>query len=352
MPDTGPLARPRGFRLTPDDLLDAPGPIHVRGPDGKDLPGSPLDPSADSAAHVAAALRIGTSYPAAGRPAARRCSRPSGALRRHRESGTPRRCARAGPTSAPIVAARGDGRHPRPQRRCGRAGLPGQRACFDTGSARILVVDDGSSDPALIAALDDLARQRKITLLRHPAPLGFPASANAGIRAAKGRDVVLLNSDTLVPPGWLQRLRDAAYSAPRHRHRHAAVERCQHPQLPRRGRHQPKPDQAATNRLDRLAARANGAAVVDIPVGVGFCLYLRRDCLNAVGIVPRRPVRPGLRRGERSVPARPSTGLAQCRADRAVRRPLGRRHLRRQRQCICASATAGSSSSFTPAIRR
>ena len=24
--------------------------------------------------------------------------------------------------------------------------------------------------------------------------------------------------------------------------------------------------------------------MVDIPVGVGFCLYLRRDCLNAVGL--------------------------------------------------------------------
>ena len=39
----------------------------------------------------------------------------------------------------------------------------------------------------------------------------------------------------------------------------------------------------ATNRLDGLACRANGGDVVDIPVGVGFCLYLRRDCLAEVG---------------------------------------------------------------------
>ena len=57
-------------------------------------------------------------------------------------------------------------------------------------------------------------RQRKIALLRHDRPRGFPAAANAGIHAAKGRDVVLLNSDTLVPPGWLERLRHAAYGAP------------------------------------------------------------------------------------------------------------------------------------------
>ena len=87
--------------------------------------------------------------------------------------------------------------------------------------------------PALIATLDDLARQRRIRLLRRPTALGFPASANAGILAAKGRDVVLLNSDTLVPPdGWSgcgRRLQRA-----RHRHRDAAFERCQHSELPGR----------------------------------------------------------------------------------------------------------------------
>jgi glycosyltransferase involved in cell wall biosynthesis len=77
----------------------------------------------------------------------------------------------------------------------------------------VVVVDDGSSDPALIAALDDLAEQRKILLLRHPKALGEPASANAGILAASGRDVALLNSETLVPRGWLDRMRAGAYSA-------------------------------------------------------------------------------------------------------------------------------------------
>ncbi len=64
VPDTGPLAHARSFRLARADLLDAPGPIHVRGPDGKDLLGSPLDPFADQALHIAAALRLAQTYPA------------------------------------------------------------------------------------------------------------------------------------------------------------------------------------------------------------------------------------------------------------------------------------------------
>jgi hypothetical protein len=43
------------------------------------------------------------------------------------------------------------------------------------------------------------------------------------------------------------------------------------------------PDRQETARLDRMAWRANGALAVEIPVGVGFCLYILRDCLNATG---------------------------------------------------------------------
>ena len=77
---------------------------------------------------------------------------------------------------------------------------------------RVIVVDDGTPEPALAAALDRLAARRRIVLLRDGRNVGFPGAANAGIRAAAGRDVLLLNSDTLVPPGFLGRMREAAYS--------------------------------------------------------------------------------------------------------------------------------------------
>ena len=278
VPHTGPLARPRTFHLTRHDLLASSGPIHVTGPDGKDMLGSPLDPFADAAAHVAAALRIAAAYPAAGQPDG------------HVDDAVPSPALRAD-APVPDRPVGADGR-----RRAATVVIPVHDggsvvlACLASvlaskpRTARILVIDDGSSDPAMIAALDGLVRQRKITLLRHDRPQGFPASANAGIRAAKGRDVVLLNSDTLVPPGWLERLRDAAYSAPDIGTVTPLSNDASILSYPGPAGSNPRPDQAATNRLDRLASRANGTAVVDIPVGVGFCLYLRRDCLNAAGV--------------------------------------------------------------------
>ena len=114
-------------------------------------------------------------------------------------------------------------------------------ACLDSVLAglrrpsRLIVVDDASPEPELVAALDALARQRRITLIRHRRNRGFAASANAGMRAAAGRDVVLLNSDTLVPPGWLEELRAVAYSARDIGTVDAALQRRDDPELSRTG---------------------------------------------------------------------------------------------------------------------
>src|SRR5256885_2293914 len=39
-----------------------------------------------------------------------------------------------------------------------------------------------------------------------------------------------------------------------------------------------------TAAIDALCARTNPGQVVDVPTGVGFCMYIRRDSLNAVGL--------------------------------------------------------------------
>ena len=63
----------------------------------------------------------------------------------------------------------------------------------------ILVVDDGSPNAVIsLAALD----YPKVRVIRHSRSKGFCAAANAGIRAARGDVIELLNDDTQVAPGW------------------------------------------------------------------------------------------------------------------------------------------------------
>ena len=149
-------------------------------------------------------------------------------------------------------------------------------AVFETvpGGAVVHVVDDGSPEPDCRAALDSLARTGRIRLHRHADNRGFPAAANTGLRAAAGRDVVLLNTDTLVPPGWLERLRAAAYAAP---------DIGTATPLSNDGSIVSCGGTGSPSRVDALARQANAGLIAEVPVGVGFCLFLRRDCLDQLG---------------------------------------------------------------------
>jgi GT2 family glycosyltransferase len=66
----------------------------------------------------------------------------------------------------------------------------------------IVVVDNGSTDGSLEAA----RRWPDVRVLALGSNVGFAKGNNAGIRATTGDAILLLNSDTVVPPGALDRL--------------------------------------------------------------------------------------------------------------------------------------------------
>ena len=240
-----PLARPWAFGIAAERL--APGPVSVLDAAGRHVLGSPLDPLFEPAP-VWAGQRGGTPKPARTRP----------------------------PVDVVIPVYRGLDRT-----------LACIHSVLDTVPAgtRAIVVDDASPEPALSAALVALQQAGRIMLLQHVRNLGFPASANAGLRACAGRDAVLLNSDTLVPPGWLARLRAAAYAAPDIGSVTPLSNDATILSYPALEGGNAVPDLPQTAALDRLARSANGRTILDIPTGIGFCLYLRRDCLDQTGLL-------------------------------------------------------------------
>ena len=251
-----PLARPRAFAVSANTVAALGHPVTVTGPDGRDLLGSPLDPGLEARAAAGGGGFAPVWADVVGGP-------PAVVARR-----------RAVDVVVPVYR-----------------GTAETLACLDSvlaslpKGARVIVVDDASPEPALVSAVAALARRRRVTLLRQDRNRGFPAAANAGLRAAPGRDVVLLNSDTLVPPGWLERLREAAYSAPDIGTVTPLTNDGTIVSYPDPDGGNPVPDLVDTVRLDALAQQANGGETVDLPVGVGFCLYLRRDCMDQVGLL-------------------------------------------------------------------
>ena len=71
---------------------------------------------------------------------------------------------------------------------------------------RLIVVNDGSDTPTTDRLREIDAKHDLITLIETNGPLGYTCAANRGLRASTAANVVLLNSDTIVPRLWLEEM--------------------------------------------------------------------------------------------------------------------------------------------------
>jgi GT2 family glycosyltransferase len=148
---------------------------------------------------------------------------------------------------------------------------------------RVLLADDASPGDAVVEVAQRWAGSGRIALdhVRRPRNLGFVGNVNEALREIGRHDAVLLNSDTIVTRGWLERMLECAASDARI----ASItpwsnnaEICSFPEFCR--------SNALPMRLDQLAEAAMSAGVPEypeLPTGVGFCLFLRRAALDAIG---------------------------------------------------------------------
>lgn len=66
----------------------------------------------------------------------------------------------------------------------------------------LIFIDNASSDKTVLNLIQD----EEIILIQNKSNIGFPAAANKGIKAAKGKYILLLNNDTVLTEGWLENM--------------------------------------------------------------------------------------------------------------------------------------------------
>ncbi|MBV8565512.1 MAG: glycosyltransferase family 2 protein [Methylobacteriaceae bacterium] len=147
----------------------------------------------------------------------------------------------------------------------------------------IIAVDDASPDPRIRALLEAEASAGRIELVTNAQNLGFARSVNRALLAARGGDILLLNADTILPAGAVSRLAAIAHVAPEIGSVTPISNNGEFTSFPLPNRPNPMPSAAEARELDRIASRANTGVVTDIPNGIGFCLYIKRACFDAVG---------------------------------------------------------------------
>jgi GT2 family glycosyltransferase len=151
----------------------------------------------------------------------------------------------------------------------------------------ILVVNDCSPEIDVHHYLRSLSGQRAITLVENERNLGFVGSVNVGLKCvSQGNDVILLNSDAFVPLRWLEKLSAVAYSQPLVASVTPMSNAATIFSYPRPNQDNPMPSGLSVEALDERFSRAAemlGYSSVEVPTGVGFCMYLTRQALDEVG---------------------------------------------------------------------
>ncbi len=161
-------------------------------------------------------------------------------------------------------------------------------ACLSTmrpdigGDVAAIVIDDASPDGAVSSISRQFCAETGALYRRAALNVGFAASVNSGLSlCSEVGDVLILNSDVLLPPGALSRLRAAAHSA----FDIGTVTpfsndsgQTSFPDPLNRG-----PVTSEGVSIDRAAEICNRGQIADVLAPLGSCLYVTRACLDRVG---------------------------------------------------------------------
>jgi GT2 family glycosyltransferase/SAM-dependent methyltransferase len=164
---------------------------------------------------------------------------------------------------------------------CIKSALPGIK---NVPNAKLLAINDCSPEPGMSDALIELeaANGGHMEVLTNPHNLGFVETVNRGLEIAKEADVVLLNSDVILPLDWLRRLRVEAYSHPKAGTVTPLSNNTTICTFPEFLQDNPLPLGLSADSIDN-AFKGERLPNISAPTGIGFCMYIRQDCLEAVG---------------------------------------------------------------------
>jgi GT2 family glycosyltransferase len=152
---------------------------------------------------------------------------------------------------------------------------------------RILICDDASPDSRSEQFVRDLARANasahEVIYLRRTRNVGFPANVNGAFAAAAPADLVILNSDCVVAEGWLEGLREAAYSDSRVATATALTNHGSLVSVPER---HPTPRLPSEWNFDQAAGAVRSRSLrirPRLPTAIGHCMLIRRSAVELVG---------------------------------------------------------------------
>jgi len=163
------------------------------------------------------------------------------------------------------------------------------KSCLDSvlkntplsNNINVIVINDCSPDKHIKPMLRQYKNIPNIIIKNNLTNLGYTRNVNKGAKLAKNRDIILLNSDTVVTPNWIRNLIVAAYSKDNIGTVTAVSNNSGAFSVPKSGTND-IPEHLDIDAISRIVNNSAGD-YIDVPTGNGFCLYIKRKLIDDIG---------------------------------------------------------------------
>jgi len=146
---------------------------------------------------------------------------------------------------------------------------------------QVLVMNDGSPDKRIAPMLE---KYIQFDIIHNNQNLGYTKNINKGIELAKGKDIILLNSDTIVTEGWVNSLKSVAYSEETIGTVTAMSDNAGAFSFPEQGKHNEKPKLLTYNQYAKAIIKETEKCLpIEVTTGSGFCLFIKGELLKEIG---------------------------------------------------------------------
>ena len=150
----------------------------------------------------------------------------------------------------------------------------------------LIVINDASTDYRIADFLEKiLTGKSNVKLIHNEVNLGFVKTINLGLNMSKN-DVVILNTDIVVPPNWLSRLVKPLTNNLRIASVTPMSNSSTISSFPNIMQDNLLFENLELTEIDKIFKRVKSTypVYIDTPTGVGFCMGISREALNIVGI--------------------------------------------------------------------
>lgn len=152
----------------------------------------------------------------------------------------------------------------------------------DLKKNRLILINDKSSDERMRPYLDS-QKKENVIVIHNEENQGFSGNINIGMAQSEENDVILLNSDTILTKGWVEKMVECAYANPSTGtvtplSNNATL--CSVPEFCEENR---LPEGMTVEEAGELIERISFKRYPVITVAHGFCMLIKREVIKKIG---------------------------------------------------------------------